>query len=637
MGEVMNQDAKTSSASSFLNLSNPRYPRLFMVLGLAIILFVMNFVKGNFGQIGDDSDDLLRYVQIRDYLHGQSWFDTDQYRMGLTAAGTDMHWSRLPDIPIILLTHIFDIFTSQDKALNIAISIWPPLSGLIFFMAMLIGADNIKFEGQRKHLKVFTILLAAFFVVTNSRFESGSIDHHNVQFAFIALAIVWVLDNQMRGSRYFLSGLATAICIAIGPEIYLMAAVICGFVALNWAIIGHTARRAAQGFGCGLALGMIVLFFATIAPAEYGLIYCDALSLITVIAAIVGGGGLALCAGMSRSYGGDNSLIRRFIGLAVLGVICVVALSFQGPQCLANPLNSLPPQVTKLWLGYITEAAPLYGLSSNHLGLIPTIVGPSLTALCILIYGYYTRFKADGFGPKLWDTDALLTMLLLSAIALTIYQVRFWPFIYIFTFFIFAKWITQVYQNGLRKGGTNIKYILCVAMSLPVIWGALGSLFLPADNQPPASANANLPNSAKIQNSANVDEKITDCMTGDVLAALNNVPASLLATSSSMTGAILIHTPHSVISGNYHRNWEGISAEIKMSIAAPDEAYNLLKTHKIDYFFYCEVPEMKRFERYNPDGLIAQIAAGHDFDFLKPVSDPALENGRATLFKVIQK
>jgi len=152
-----------------------------------------------------------------------------------------------------------------------------------------------------------------------------------------------------------------------------MAAVICGFVALNWAIIGHTARRAAQGFGCGLALGMIVLFFATIAPAEYGLIYCDALSLITVIAAIVGGGGLALCAGMSRSYGGDNSLI-----------------------------------------GYITEAAPLYAVSSDHLGLIPMIVGPSLTALCVLIYGYYTRFKADGFSPKLWDTDALLTMLLLS-------------------------------------------------------------------------------------------------------------------------------------------------------------------------------------------------------------------------------
>ena len=168
-------------------------------------------------------------------------------------------------------------------------------------------------------------------------------------------------------------------------------------------------------------------------------------------------------------------------------------------------------------------------------------------------------------------------------------------------------------------------------MSLPVIWGALGSLFLPADNQQPASAKANLPNSA------NVDEKITDCMTEDVLAALNNVPASLLATSSGMTGAILIHTPHSVISGNYHRNWEGISAEIKMSIAAPDEAYNLLKTHKIDYFFYCEVPEMKRFERYNPDGLIAQIAAGNNIDFLKPVSDPTLENGRATLFKVIQK
>jgi len=630
MGKVMNQDAKTSSASSFLNLSNPRYPRLLMVLGLAIILFVMNFVKGNFGQVGEDSDDLLRYVQIRDYIRGQSWFDTDQYRMGLTAAGTDMHWSRLPDIPIILLTHIFDVFTSQDKALNIAISIWPPLSGLIFFVAMLIGADNIKFEGSRKHLKIFTVLLAALFVISNFRFESGSIDHHNVQFAFIALAMVWLLDNQMREARYFLSGLATAICIAIGPEIYVMAAVICGFVALNWAVIGQAARRASQSFGCGLALGITVLFFATIAPAEYGLVYCDALSSITLTAAIFGGLGLALCSGVSRYYGGDNSIIRRFIALAILGMACLIVLSFQGPQCLANPLKSLPPQVTKLWLGHITEALPIYVLSSKWQAFLPMVVGPILTALAILIYGYYTRLKADGFSVKLWDTDALLMMLFLSAIALTIYQVRFWPFAYIFTLLIFARWIARIYQNGLLKGGANIKYILCTAMSIPVIWGALGTPFLSDDNQL-ASAKDDLPSSSKVKT------EIVDCMTDDVLATLNTVPASLIATSSNMTGPILIHTPHSVISGNYHRNWEGISAEIKMSIAAPDEAYNLLKTHKIDYFFYCEVPEMKRFERYNPDGLIAQIAAGHDFDFLKPVSDPALENGRATLFKVIQK
>ena len=81
-----------------------------------IISIIANVIMGQYGQIGSDSDDALRLVQIKDFLAGQSWFHTDQYRMGL-AGGTDMHWSRIPDIPIILLTYIFDIFMTQDLSL----------------------------------------------------------------------------------------------------------------------------------------------------------------------------------------------------------------------------------------------------------------------------------------------------------------------------------------------------------------------------------------------------------------------------------------------------------------------------------------------------------------------------------------
>ncbi len=55
--------------------------------------------------VGGDNDDVMRLVQIRDLLAGQSWFDLTQYRLGLDG-GTLMHWSRLIDLPIAVLIRL---------------------------------------------------------------------------------------------------------------------------------------------------------------------------------------------------------------------------------------------------------------------------------------------------------------------------------------------------------------------------------------------------------------------------------------------------------------------------------------------------------------------------------------------------
>ena len=49
-----------------------------------------------------DTDSQMRLAQVRDLLHGQSWFDTTQWRMNVPF-GLPMHWSRLVDGPIALL------------------------------------------------------------------------------------------------------------------------------------------------------------------------------------------------------------------------------------------------------------------------------------------------------------------------------------------------------------------------------------------------------------------------------------------------------------------------------------------------------------------------------------------------------
>ena len=51
---------------------------------------------------GWDPDDQLRLVQLRDFLGGQSWFDTTQYRMN-APDGAPMHWSRLIELPLALV------------------------------------------------------------------------------------------------------------------------------------------------------------------------------------------------------------------------------------------------------------------------------------------------------------------------------------------------------------------------------------------------------------------------------------------------------------------------------------------------------------------------------------------------------
>ena len=68
---------------------------------LAMLVIAAIAAAGGFKNLAGtaDNDSLLRLVEVRDLIAGQSWFDLHQYRMG-TVGGLLMHWSRLVDAPI---------------------------------------------------------------------------------------------------------------------------------------------------------------------------------------------------------------------------------------------------------------------------------------------------------------------------------------------------------------------------------------------------------------------------------------------------------------------------------------------------------------------------------------------------------
>ena len=602
----MTKPEEQSSSSKDIKLpfdfSRIKYPAFWAGMLILIAAIMRSVLASNFGQIGEDADDVMRLVQIKDYLAGQSWFHTDQYRLGL-AGGTDMHWSRIPDIPVILLTKLFDIFMAQDTALIWAISIWPPIAAGLFIYAMTQAA---RFWGGSK-TQAFMLVLLALFIYRFQRFAPGGIDHHNIQIALIAISMGFALDPKMRKRSYIISGFAAAISIAIGVDVYLFVAAISLFVAVNWAVMGASAGPVAQAYGLAMSGGLALAFFGTIAPSEYGLIYCDALSLATVSAGVAGALGLAVAA---RFFSKKNKLLR-FSCLAAIGAICLVILGLQAPQCLANPLDALPLDVVTLWLNDIQEAKPLFSENRDILSEVPFMIGAPVLALIVLIFSLVKTRE--------WSSKYLVLLLLITALGLTFYQIRFHSFAYIFALLPLAAWIGKVYEAGRKSGQNNLLYLACLVASIPVIWGTPGLFFEDA-----GTAKTELETS----------EASGLCYSQDVISLLNTLPAGLISAGSNGAGDILNQTQHRTLSGNYHRNWDGILAQIYIATSPPDKAFALLSKHRVNYVHYCAGGSgTKTYVNGYENSLYANIKAGALPDYLEPVSDN-LEDGNVKIFRI---
>ena len=594
-----------SPIHSFLHKHAPSIAIAFIILGV----FLKSLLKDGFGLIGQDSDDIMRLIQIKDYLAGQSWFHTDQYRLGL-ANGTDMHWSRIPDIPIILLTHIFDIFMPQDKALIWAFTLWPPFSALLLIYGCLVGARHWSQDKIKDKTKVFTLILLAIYVVAFIRFSPGAIDHHNLQLGFISIAGGFVLDSKFRFWSYFISGFALAISVAIGVEIYLFAAIICGFVALNWVHYGNKVKAGTQGFGLGFSVTLLLAFFGTVAPSEYGLIYCDALSLITISAGVVGALGLAILTKITSEKG----LKGRVIGLGVLGLICAAVLGVNAPQCLSNPLDALPAEVTSLWLDYISEAQPVTDKSVDKFVMLPYMLFAPIIAVIVLF-----RHKPDHEQSDQKNSKLLLIALLIAALGFTLYQIRFFPFAYIFAIAPLGAWIAKVYQDTKLKNPDSVTYLAALLASLPLVW-MLPGVFIGAT----LMAEEDL-----------TSKKTQICASDAVLSSLNKLPLGTILAHPNMAGNILNKTGHRALSGNYHRNWQGISVQIQVAISDPVKAGELLLENNIDYVYLCQAAsETTIYKEHNDNGFTAQLTEGIIPDYLDVVSESDLEGGDVVIFKV---
>src|SRR3954468_19948376 len=146
-----------------------------------------------------DTDSAMRLVEVRDLRAGQGWFDTVQHRMN-TPYGLPMHWSRLVDGPLALLSLVSEQF---------ALIAWP----LVLMAALLLLLARLAERLGGRAAAVAVLVLALLCPELYATFTPGNIDHHGLQLVLMLVALLGVVEQRSR-----LTAVAVAVSLGVGLE-----------------------------------------------------------------------------------------------------------------------------------------------------------------------------------------------------------------------------------------------------------------------------------------------------------------------------------------------------------------------------------------------------------------------------------
>lgn len=538
------------------------------------------------------TDDLLRMVNVRDLIGGQSWFDLHQYRLGLPG-GTLMHWSRLVDLPIALLVMLGNA-AAPGFGEMITATLWPFALFVTALMGFLVAVQRI--SGVSNMLP--GLVIGGFGLVASGVFDTGSIDHHNVQSALGMWLIALLMPSGKQMRDFAIAGILASLMLAVGMEA-LPIIVGAGLVVITrLQVEGDALILPTRRFGLGLALSLVVLFFALVGPQNYTGTTCDSYSLFHLCCG--GVGGLALYAGLSDIARARLTNANLTAPLIAGALALLVAVVFFRP-CLADPVGSLDPKLKIFWLDSVFEAQSAFRIFTLDPWLLPSLFGMPLLALGWLALNIWRGVQRS--------LSTGLCGLLLIATAVTVFQMRGTEFSGPISALVLASFVT-VLSEGIGKE-RPILLISTWLLSCAITWKLLSSagiaLFAHGHSGPLIAG-------------AGVKQAGASCHSSESLATLESEPAGTVAAANGLGPDILFSTPHRVLAGPYHRNVEGNLAWINAMIGTPDEAQKILREAGTTLLAICpDDPDERDFLRASPNGFVGQLLKGQTFSWIEPV------------------
>lgn len=544
---------------------------------------------------GGDNDNLLRLVEVRDFLAGQGWFDLHQYRMGLEG-GFVMHWSRLVDAPIAAIMMAVSKLTGDASfAENVARVAWPALLfGLT--MAFMIRAARA-FAGKEAVLPTVVIGAAALYYL--GIFAPGALDHHNVQLMLTVASLSLLLEAPVNRPAALLSGLCAALTLAVGMETAPYVAAIGACVAMLFAFDGHAERLIARDFGLGFAGVSALVFATTVPPSAWGQAQCDAFSVVQFVVAGLAGTGLAAIAS-SRTAGGTRS--RRLLSLALLGVALGAVLLALFPQCLAAPYAGLDPRLETLWLDHIDEAQSLFRLAARDPAEMVARYATPLVAIVLIA----SRFGRGGWRRQ----DSLVAVLLAVAFLVSAWQVRGSTFSITLAVIPLSAWIAKWRRRAEASPsrGSVLRMAAAWLISVNAAWAGAAQ-----------AASAAFERGAKVSEATGIDPS---CQAKATFAALGRMPGTTVLAVSNLGAPILVYSGHRVFAGPYHRNVAGNLLALNAFLGSDVQAAAIVRDHHVGLVAVCRGnPESQLLGFTAPEGFLAGLMRGTVPEWLEPVAE----------------
>ena len=333
----------------------------------------------------DDSlstDDAMRLVEVRDFLAGQGWFDLTQYRLN-PPDGVVMHWSRLIDLPLAMLIRAGETVLPVGWVERLVVTLWP-IALLLIFLA---GVARLARELADETAARLALILSALSVPVLQHFRPGAIDHHNVQLVLLIWSLVHACHVPLRPRDAGVAAALSAGSLAVGMEMMPAIVALAAVTALRWIAQGAAAAPAAQVFGIVFAATMFAFFTATVPPLHDAMPACDALSVVHLMAACIGGIGLAALASLRALR---SSIGRRLTAAGALAA----ALAVTYPACLGDPFVHLDSRLSTLWLSHVNEARSIVSMLRDLPQEVLPYYGLPLAAL-VLSFLQSAREPAD--------------------------------------------------------------------------------------------------------------------------------------------------------------------------------------------------------------------------------------------------
>jgi len=557
---------------------------LLLALCATLVVLTINAASGfpTLTDYGADNDSMLRLVEVRDLLGGQSWFDLHQYRMGISG-GFVMHWSRLVDTPLALIIMAFDALGASSAAAERAAQIiWPTLLyGLTIFVLM---RASHRFAGANVAMPSVILSTAALFFLVI--YSPGVIDHHNVQLLLTAASLWLLMESPSWRSAPLLSGICAGLTLAVGMETAPYVAVL-GICAAVLFILDDKERVTARGFGLGFAGVAFLVFVATIRPADWGVAQCDAFSSFQFAVAGLSGFGLAIAGTLAAS-----TARTRLVSMLALAVAVAVVVIVFFPQCLASPYAGMDERIRTYWLNDVVEAQPFWSVAVRQPKLMATrYVTPFIA---ILLIGFQLRSR------RLRREEILAAILLVVAFGVSLWQVRGSTFSVAFAVLPLSAWIAKIRLRASTAPSWRLSTGIVMAwlVSLNATWAGV------------AVAAQSVVQKAPQQINSDPDHAVTCGKPADFrdLAAL---PATTVLASSNLGSGILMFTGHRALAGPYHRNAGGNLAMLDAFMGTPDAARAVIGREHVGLIAICRGnTEEISLGLDAPKGLAAELLRG---------------------------